>query len=411
MTSIELARGRPVRSGLERMSQVVGIDARLLGMVLVLIAIWLVLNLLTGGAFLSARNLFNLSLQVAVVGVMATGMVLVIVSRNIDLSIGSILGFVGVFGALAQTEYLGLGHGYTWWVTSLLMLLVGTAIGAGQGAIIAYGGVPSFVVTLGGLLFFRNAAFQINLGATVAPLDETFQLLGGGLNGTIGAFWSWVCGGVAILLIAASAISIRRRRQRFGFPVRTPLAEAVVIGVWSVLVLAFVWVMNSYLQPKTGVPMGIAIPVLILIGVTLIMTVIARKTGFGRYVYAIGGNPESAELAGISVKRTIVEVFALMGFLIGRRLDHRHGAAQRRRERHRHDDRTQRHRRRGHRRDLARRRHRHDLRRRARRGVHAEPRKRHGAARRADAAAEDGDRGRPRRSRCGSTASTSGAGR
>ena len=72
------------------------------------------------------------------------------------------------------------------------MLLVGTAIGVGQGAIIAYGGVPSFVVTLGGLLFFRNAAFQINLGATMAPLDETFQLLGGGLNGTIGAFWSWV---------------------------------------------------------------------------------------------------------------------------------------------------------------------------------------------------------------------------
>jgi D-xylose transport system permease protein len=317
MTSIDLARGRPVRWGLERVSQVVGIDARLLGMVLVLIAIWLVLNLMTGGAFLSARNLFNLSLQVAVVGVMATGMVLVIVSRNIDLSIGSVLGFVGVFGALAQTEYLGLEHGYTWWVTSLLMLLVGTAIGAGQGAIIAYGGVPSFVVTLGGLLFFRNAAFQINLGATVAPLDQTFQLLGGGLNGTIGAFWSWMCGGLAVLLIAASAITIRRKRQRFGFPVRPPLMEAITVGLWSALVLAFVGVMNSYLQPKTGVPMGIAIPVLILIGVTLVMTVIARRTAFGRYVYAIGGNPESAELAGISVKRTIMEVFALMGFLSG----------------------------------------------------------------------------------------------
>ncbi len=317
MTSIDLARGNYVRWGLERASRVIGIDARLLAMVLVLVAIWLAFNLTTGGAFLSARNLFNLSLQVSVVGVMATGMVLVIVSRNIDLSIGSILGFVGVFGALAQTQYLGLGHGYTWWVTSLLMLLVGTLIGVVQGAIVAYGGVPSFVVTLGGLLFFRNAAFQINQGATVAPLDETFQLIGGGLNGTIGAFWSWMCGGVAIALIAVSAISIRRKRQRFGFPVRTPLMEAVAIGLWAILVLVFVGVMNSYLQPKTGVPMGIAIPVLILAGITLIMTVIARKTSFGRYVYAIGGNPESAELAGISVKRTIVEVFALMGFLAG----------------------------------------------------------------------------------------------
>ena len=176
-------------------------------MLIVLAAIWVLLNLMTGGAFLSARNLFNLSLQVAVVGVMATGMVLVIVSRNIDLSIGSILGFVGVFGALVQTDYLGLGHGYTWWVASLMMLILGTLIGAGQGAIIAFGGVPSFVVTLGGLLFFRNAAFQINLGATVAPLDQSFQLLGGGLYGTIGAFWSWVIGAAAIALIAVSTIT------------------------------------------------------------------------------------------------------------------------------------------------------------------------------------------------------------
>ena len=317
MASIDLARGHSIRNGLERASQLIGIDPRLLGMLLVLVTIWVVLNLSTGGSFLSARNLFNLSLQVAVVGIMATGMVLVIVSRNIDLSVGSVLGFVGVFGALLQTQYLGLGHAYTWWVTSILMLVVGTLIGAAQGAIVAYGGVPSFVVTLGGLLFFRNAAFQINLGATVAPLDDTFQLLGGGLNGTIGAFWSWVCAAIAIVAIAVSALTIRRKRQRFGFTVRPLVVEIAAVALWSGLVLAFVAVMNSYLQPKTNVPMGIAIPVLILIGVTLIMTVIARKTSFGRYVYAIGGNPESAVLAGISVKATIVKVFALMGLLAG----------------------------------------------------------------------------------------------
>jgi len=317
MTSIELTRGGHVRATLEKASRVVGLDARLLAMLVVLAMIWLGLNVLTGGAFLSPRNLFNLSLQVSVVGVMATGMVLVIVSRNIDLSIGSILGFVGVFGALIQTDYIGLGHGYTWLVASVLMVVTGTIIGAGQGAIVAYAGVPSFVVTLGGLLFFRNAAFQINLGATVAPLDRNFQLLGGGLDGTIGAFWSWIVGGMAIALIAYTAVAGRRRRKRFGFPVRTPSMEAIVVCLWSVLVLLFVFVMNSYPQPKTGKPMGIAIPVLFLIGITLVMTVVAKRTSFGRYVYAIGGNPESAELAGIAVKRTIVRVFAVMGLLSG----------------------------------------------------------------------------------------------
>jgi D-xylose transport system permease protein len=317
MTTVDAVRTGYARHTLEKASRIVGLDARLLAMLLVLGLIWLVLDVLTEGAFLSARNLFNLSLQVAVVGVMATGMVLVIASRNIDLSIGSILGFVGVFGALVQTDYVGLGHSYTWLVAALLMLIAGAAIGAGQGAIIAYGGVPSFVVTLGGLLFFRNAAFQINLGATVAPLDRNFQLLGGGLEGTIGPFWSWIAGGGTIALIAYAAFSGRRKRIKFGFPVRTAFAEAIVICVWSLLVLLFVLVMNSYLQPNTGRPMGIAIPVLFLIGISLAMTVVARRTGFGRYVYAIGGNPESAELAGIAVKRTIVKVFALMGLLSG----------------------------------------------------------------------------------------------
>ncbi|MCP4382477.1 MAG: sugar ABC transporter permease [Hyphomicrobiales bacterium] len=317
MASIDLVRSHKVRGGFERISRAVGIDPRLFGMLLILATIWIILNLATGGNFLTARNLFNLSLQVAVVGVMATGMVLVIVSRNIDLSVGSIIGFVGVFGALVQTEFLGLGHGYTWWVTSLLMLMVGTLIGAGQGAIIAYGGVPSFIVTLGGLLLFRNAAFQINMGATVAPLDETFKLIGGGLDGTIGAFWSWVCGVAAVAAIVFTTFHVRRKRQRFRFAVRPLYMDFVAIVLWSGLVLLFVGVMNSYLRPKTEVPMGIAIPMLILIGVTLIMTVIARKTSFGRYVYAIGGNPESADLAGISVKWTIVKVFAVMGFLAG----------------------------------------------------------------------------------------------
>src|SRR3954451_13793818 len=176
----------------------VGVDPRLLAMLGVLLAVWIAFDALTGGLFLTARNLFNLSLQVAVVGIMATGMVLVIVARHIDLSVGSQIGFIGVLGALLQTAWLTPGAANTWWIPGLAMLATGETIGAMQGALVAYGRIPSFVVTLGGLLFFRNAAYQLNDGKTVAPLDPSFQLLGGGLNGTLGAFWSWTVGAAAI---------------------------------------------------------------------------------------------------------------------------------------------------------------------------------------------------------------------
>jgi D-xylose transport system permease protein len=142
-------------------------------MLMVMAAIWLGLDALTAGTFLTPRNLFNLSLQVAVVGIMSCGMVLVIVSRQIDLSVGSQIGFIGVFGALLQNSILPIDASSTWWIAVLAMLAALV-----QGLLIAYGGVPSFVITLGGLLFFRNAAFYINSGVTIAPLNKTFSTPG-----------------------------------------------------------------------------------------------------------------------------------------------------------------------------------------------------------------------------------------
>ena len=181
-----------------RFAHGVGVDPRLLAMLGVLLGTWVVLDLLTGGLFLTARNLFNLSLQVAVVGIMATGMVLVIVARHIDLSVGSQIGFIGVLGGLVQTTWIGIDTPHAWWLTSLIMIAAGVLIGGVQGALVAYGRIPAFVVTLGGLLFLRNAAYQLNDGKTIAPLDPTFQLLGGGIDGTLGAFWSWVVGLIAV---------------------------------------------------------------------------------------------------------------------------------------------------------------------------------------------------------------------
>ncbi len=300
-----------------RLANAAGLDARLLALLGVLGLIWLGFGILTDGVFLTPRNLFNLSVQVAVVGIMTCGMVLVIVARQIDLSVGSQIGFIGVFGALMQTSYLPVGGAETWWLTCLAMLALGGLIGLIQGALTAYAGIPSFVVTLGGLLFFRNAAYQINLGQTISPLNETFQLLGGGLHGTIGGFWSWIVGLAAIAGVAFVVWRGRQRRRVHGVGLRPAMFDGLFVAVWTAVIVGFVMIMNGYQQPGTNIPMGIAIPVLILIAVTLVMSVIARKHTFGRHVFSVGGNPESAELAGIDTRRVTLLVFVVMGVLCG----------------------------------------------------------------------------------------------
>lgn len=294
-----------------------GIDPRLMVLIAIMVVVWIALDIRTGGIFLSARNLFNLSVQFAVVGIMATGMVLVIVTRNIDISVGSALGFIGCVGAMLQVRGLGLDDPNAWWITAIAMLGLGTVIGLLNGLVVAYLRVPALIVTLAGLMFYRNAAYQVTQGVTIAPLDETFQILGGGLEGTIGATWSWIVGALAVVAIAWLALSTRRRRKRYGFPVKHPAMEAAMICIWSAVVLLFVYTMNNYIKPNTEEPMGIAVPVLILIGVAVTMTVVARRTKFGRYIYAIGGNPDSAELVGINVRAVVVATFTLMGFLAG----------------------------------------------------------------------------------------------
>jgi D-xylose transport system permease protein len=264
-------------------------------------------------------------------------MVLVIVSRNIDLSVGSILAFTGYTMAMAQAVWipaaLGLGFDqpYTWVVTLAFGLLIGASIGALQGFIVAYVGVPSFIVTLGGLLIWRGLIFRYAQGQTIAPLDSNFRLLGGGPTGSLGDTLSWVLGALACAGIAYSLFFARRKRRRYGFPVRPMWAEVSIGVVAAVVVLAAVWVANSYPWPPAlaqayarehgitippgGIPTGVAFPVVITIGVALLVTYIATRRRFGRYVYAIGGNPDAAELSGINVKRTILLTFVLMGIL------------------------------------------------------------------------------------------------
>jgi D-xylose transport system permease protein len=324
-------------SVLTRLLKSTELDTRMLGMAFALVVIWIAFHVLSGGLFLTPRNLWNLSVQSSSVAIMATGMVLVIVTRNIDLSVGSMLGFVGMVMGVIQVDllpkFLGFEHPATWIVALGAGLLLGTLLGALQGYLIAYLGIPSFIVTLGGLLVWRGAAWWVTSGQTVAPLDSAFELMGGGPEGSIGATWSWGVGFVACAAVVALLAHGRSRRKQFHFPLR-PIAADVFLGtVGCLLILGAVAVANAYPWPVGSVRRyaqashiaipdgglfiahGIAIPVLIAITVAIVMTFLATRTRYGRYVYAIGGNPEAAELAGIATRWVIMKTFMLMGLL------------------------------------------------------------------------------------------------
>jgi D-xylose transport system permease protein len=240
---------------------------------------------------------------------------------------------------VVQTEVLpavfGLGHPMIWVFAVISGLVVGTIVGAFQGALIAYGKIPAFIVTLGGLLVWRGVAYLVVRGETISPLDSTFSLLGGGPYGAVGAVGSWIVGVLGCVGVIFLLVNGRRQRRKFHFPLRPVWAETflgilgcgIVIGA-VLLVNSYPWprgIVRQYAEanaievPESGlfISHGFAIPVLILLAVGIAMTFIMTRTRFGRYVFAIGGNPEAAELAGINTKRMTVKIFALMGFLCG----------------------------------------------------------------------------------------------
>lgn len=326
-------RDEPQRRSFRDLLRSAEIDARLAGMLVALAIIWGVFQIITPGhTFLTPRNLWNLSVQTSVVAIMATGMVLIIVTRNIDLSVGAVMAAVGMVMAVVQHDWLvdwiGVDHPATWIIAVAIGLVLGAAVGAFHGAIVAYVGVPSFIVTLGGFLVWRGVAWWIASGQTIAPMDTLFRRLGGGAEGTIGGPWSWVVGIVACVGIVALQMTRRRQRARYGFGLRPKWAEILLGVVACGAVLFAIWYLNRYYVPPAlaerrgaapgeDISLGLAIPVLIALGVAVIMTFIATRRRFGRYVYSIGGNPEAAELAGIKTKRTIVRTFTLMGLLVG----------------------------------------------------------------------------------------------
>lgn len=315
------------------------IDVRLLGMLMAFAAVALVFTVWTGGTFVGPRNVFNIAVQTVPVAIMACGMVFVIVARNIDLSVGSMLAMCSAVMAMSQAYWLpslfGLQYGNPFILicTIIIGLAVGTAMGALTGWLVGYQRIPSFIVTLGGLFVWRNVNWFTTNGQSVSLTDPNL-LMFGGTEGVLGATASWVLGLIASAIAVWGIISARRTKERHGFMVKPVWAETVMAGLIVGVILFFVGWLSRYPIPQAKLKRlfeargevmpegytamhGLPISVLILILVAVAMTVTAKKTTFGRYIFAMGGNPDAAELSGINTRLLTVKIFALMGFLSG----------------------------------------------------------------------------------------------
>lgn len=333
MSDQSVTRSQPKRNFLQSLE----VDIRLLGMLGAFLTVCIVFNVLTDGRFLTPRNIFNLTIQTVSVAIMATGMVFVIVTRHIDLSVGALLATCTAVMGMTQTTWLPqilgleLGNPLIPWITIAIGLLTGAVIGAAQGWLIGYQAIPAFIVTLGGLLVWRNVGWYLTDGATIGPLDQTFILFGG-IGGTLGAFWSWMLGLVATAMSLLAIWSARRTKMGHGFPVKPLWAEALIMAVIAGVILGFVATLNAYAVPVRVIARdpslfgcevaegcvaayGIPYSVLVLIVVAIIMTVIALRTRLGRYIFATGGNPDAAELSGINTRLLTVKIFAMVGVL------------------------------------------------------------------------------------------------
>lgn len=288
-------------------------------MILALVFIWLLFGFMTDWIFFSPRNLSNLFRQMTIVSFLSIGMVMVIVTGNIDLSVGSSVGLVSAVTAWVQAIFLPpllqqwfpgismLAQGtFITCTTILIGLLVGGLIGVVQGWAIAYLGIPAFIVTLGGMLIFRGGVLGITQGKTIVPIEDTFRLIAQGyLPNSLGY-------AVGLLSVAALFFWLfynRKQKASYGITLRPFGVDLAQTLIFSVIIMAFVYLMNSY--------RGIPNPVLLMVVVALIFTYITGNTRLGRYAYALGGNAEATRLSGVNTKANVFQVFVLMGLLAG----------------------------------------------------------------------------------------------
>jgi D-xylose transport system permease protein len=265
-----------------------------------LIVIWIVFQSLNN-RFLTAQNLSNMTLQIASTGIISVGVVLVLLLGEIDLSVASVAGV-----AAASLAVMSVRHGMPEILATILVLLIGAAIGLFQGSIFARLGVPAFVVTLAGnigwlglqlWLLSPEGTINIPYDGFVASLTHTYMV----------PVVGWIIGIAIVVLYALAALRGRQRRLAAGLPVPSQTMLLVRIVGLAVLVLATVVVLNAW----KGVPLAL----LIFVGFVVVFDLILRRTQYGRKVFALGGNVEAARRAGINVALIRISVFVLASAL------------------------------------------------------------------------------------------------
>lgn len=275
------------------------INLRTYMMIIALILIWGFFTILTQGTFLTPRNMSNLFRQSVFVSILAIGMALVIILGEIDLSVGSVVGLAGGIIAI-----LDVWNGMNPALSIALTLGAGLMIGLWQGFWIAYMKVPSFIVTLAGLLMFRGILVGITQGTTIGPLSEIFKVIGKGyLDNTIGV----IIGAVAVFFVVFLVFKSRRNKIKYQFDVSSLQMEILKLLIYIAFITVFVWMMNSY----RGVPISLLFTLVALV----IFSYISRNTVFGRSIYAIGGNKKAAALSGINIKKVMLIVYIINGLM------------------------------------------------------------------------------------------------
>jgi D-xylose transport system permease protein len=272
---------------------------KILALLIAIALIWAFFFWKTEGGFLTPRNMSNLMRQMAITGIVACGMSLVIIAGEIDLSVGSLLGLLGGIAAV-----LDVTHGLPLPVNLIAVLAIGLVLGLFNGYLTAYLHIPSFIVGLGGMLAYRGIVLGITDGITVAPVSDNMVQIGQGyLPPQLGVALGLGLFAIAVFL----AWSQRRSRAKHGLEQAPVWRDALKLAAIAAVIFAFVSTLNSY----EGVPL----PVLLLLALLGIFTYMTTQTVFGRRIYAVGSNMEATRLSGINVKAVKLWIFGIMGLM------------------------------------------------------------------------------------------------
>jgi len=274
-------------------------DIRKYTMVVALLVIWGVFSFLTKGLFTSQRNLSNLFLQTSTIGILACGIVFIMVTGNIDISLGSA---VGALGALAAA--LMINHDVSPVIAIIITLFSGVLLGLWHGYWIAYRRVPAMIATLASMTALKGVTLGITKGITISGFSDNFKAIGQGyVSKNISLFITIL----AIVVFIFLDIRKRKSRIKYGFKV----SNVPIMVLKNVLMAIVIGLVGNIMVGYRGIPYAI----IILMGVAVVWTFIANKTPFGRSIYAIGGNVEAARFSGININRNMLIMYAMMGFL------------------------------------------------------------------------------------------------